>query len=184
MDFIIGLPPSQGRAVILVIIYRLSKYDQFIALLTNFTSQKLLWCLFRNLFVYMDPLFLSEFWQELHRLQGTRLTMSSAFQPQSDGQTEAINKCLEMYCRCFASDTPSTWFSLLPWAKFWYNTYYQHSSRLTPFEVVYGSAPSIVSRFIQDSSTNTVVSASFLHRDGSLSYFEGQFVAGLGAYED
>uniref|UniRef100_A0A0V0GX07 Putative ovule protein n=1 Tax=Solanum chacoense TaxID=4108 RepID=A0A0V0GX07_SOLCH len=61
---------------------------------------------------------------------------------------------------------------------------YQHSSKLTPFEVVYGRAPPIVSIFFQDGSTNIVVCASFLQQDRSLSYFEGQFLASPRAYKD
>lgn len=91
MDFITGLPSSQSRTVILVIVDRLSKYGHFIALPTNFTSQKVAE-VFVHEFIYLhgfpttivsdrDPLFLSKFWNELHQLQGTQLAMSSAYHP-------------------------------------------------------------------------------------------------------
>lgn len=109
-----------------------------------------------------------EFWAEINRLQGTQLAKSSAYYPQSNGQTETLNKCLEMYVRWFATDTPSRWFHLLPWAEFWYNTSYQHSSKLTPFEVVYGRPPLIIARYIMDGNTPPAVADSLRQRNDTL----------------
>uniref|UniRef100_M1BRB2 Integrase catalytic domain-containing protein n=1 Tax=Solanum tuberosum TaxID=4113 RepID=M1BRB2_SOLTU len=128
MDFITGLPPSHGRTVILVIVDRLSKYGHFIALPPKFTSHKIA-KVFVQEYIRLhgfpstiisdrDPIFLSEFWAEINRLQGTQLAKSSAYHPQSDGQTEALNKCLEMYLPCFAVDNPTSWLPLLPWQSF------------------------------------------------------------------
>ncbi|GMI71086.1 hypothetical protein HRI_000777900 [Hibiscus trionum] len=64
---------------------------------------------------------------ELTRLQGTELCMRSAYHPQTDGQTEALNRCLEMYLRCVASNEPERWANHLAWAEYWYNTA-SHSS--------------------------------------------------------
>ena len=55
---------------------------------------------------YRDLVFTSLFWKELMRLTGTKLHMTSAFHPQSDGQTEAANKVIVMYLRCFTGDRP------------------------------------------------------------------------------
>jgi hypothetical protein len=66
--------------------------------------------------------------------------MSSAFHPQTYGQTEAANRVI-MYLRCFTGDRPRQWLRWLPWAEYTYNTAYQSSLRETPFRVVYGRDP-------------------------------------------
>jgi hypothetical protein len=88
-----------------------------------------------------DPTFTSLFWRELFRLQGTSLNLSTSYHPQTDGQTEVVNKCLENYLRCFAQDTPKNWTYWLPWAEYWYNTSWHSTIKMTPFEAIYGVPP-------------------------------------------
>lgn len=54
-----------------------------------------------------DTVFVSQFWQELFKLQGFALHLSTAYHPQSDGQTKVVNRCLETYIRCMTSDKPT-----------------------------------------------------------------------------
>jgi hypothetical protein len=75
------------------------------------------------------------------RLTGTKLFMSSAFHSQTDGQTEAANRVIVMYLRCFTGDRPRQWLRWLPWAEYTYNTAFQSLLRETPFRVVYGRDP-------------------------------------------
>lgn len=65
-----------------------------------------------------DKIFTSQLWQELFRLSGTQLRMSSAYHPQSDGQTERVNQCVEMFLRCFVQACPSKWSEWLALAEF------------------------------------------------------------------
>jgi hypothetical protein len=88
-----------------------------------------------------DPVFTSTFWRELMRLMGTKLHMTTAFHPQSDGQSEVANRVIIMYLRCLTGDRPRQWLRWLLWAEFVFNTAYQTSLHDTPFRVVYGRDP-------------------------------------------
>jgi len=91
-----------------------------------------------------DPTFTSNFWQELFKPQGTQLQLSISYHPQIDGQTEAINKCLETYLRCFTSEKQHQWLQWLPLVEWWYNTNYHATTKMTPYEAVYGQLPPVV----------------------------------------
>ena len=158
MDFITGLPKSGNKSVIMVVVDRLSKYAHFCALSHPFTASTVAQIFMDQVFKLhgmphsivsdRDPTFTSNFWQELFKLQGTQLHLSSAYHPQTDGQTEVVNKCLETYLRCFASEKQHQWAQWLPLAEWWYNTTYHTATRMTPFEAVYGQKPpSVLSYF-------------------------------------
>jgi hypothetical protein len=98
MDFITGLPKSGNKSFIVVVVDHLSKYSHLCALQHPFTASTV-----AQLFMYQvfklhgmphsivsnrDPTFTSNFWQELFKLQGTQLHLSTAYHPQTDGQTK------------------------------------------------------------------------------------------------
>ncbi|KAH9699581.1 hypothetical protein KPL71_024420 [Citrus sinensis] len=151
MDFIEGLPSSNGYTVIMVVVDRLTKYAHFVPLKHHFTAIIVAKAFVSNVVRLhgiptsivsdRDKVFISSFWRTLFQLQGTKLCMSSSYHPQSDGQTEVVNRTLEQYLRCFAGDQPRKWLEWIPWAEFSYNTAIHSSTKLSPFEAVYGIPP-------------------------------------------
>lgn len=95
----------------------------------------------RSILLDRDVVFRSAFWQELFRLNRTRLRMGTSYHPQFDGQTEVVSRCLETYFRCFAHEKPKYWFHFLAWAEYSCNTGYHSSANTTPFQIVYGRDP-------------------------------------------
>lgn len=83
-----------------------------------------------------DRVFTGHLWQELFKLSGTQLRMSSAYHPQSDGQTEQVNQSVEAYLRCFIQACPSKWSQWLSLAEFCYNTDFHSALNKSPFEVL------------------------------------------------
>lgn len=79
--------------------------------------------------------------EETVQIAGTELCMSSAYHPQSDGQTEMVNQCIKGYLRCSIHSCPSAWSLWLHLAEYWYNTSYHSALKLTPFEVLYTQTP-------------------------------------------
>jgi len=100
-----------------------------------------------------DPIFLSKFWKELFTIQGVNLLYSSAYHPQTDGQTQIINKCVENYLRCMTGTNPNQWARWLSLAEWWYNTNIRSSTQLTPYEILYGFPPPIHVPYLPRDST-------------------------------
>jgi hypothetical protein len=83
-------------------------------------------------------IFVARFWEQLHECLGTYLIRSSAYHPQTDGQTERVNQIIEdMLCACVLIDCPK-WDKHLPLAEFSYNHSYQESIKMSSFEALYG----------------------------------------------
>jgi hypothetical protein len=158
MDFIVGLPKSSNKSVIMVVVDRLSKYSHFCPLQHPFIASNVaqffmdqvfkLHGMLHSIVSNHNPTFTSNFWQEPFKLQGTQLHLSTTYHPQADGQTEVVNKCLETYLRCFASEKKNQWAQWLPLAEWWHNTSYHTATHMTPFEAVYGQNPPFVLSYL------------------------------------
>jgi hypothetical protein len=111
-----------------------------------------------------DPLFLSAFWKELFRVQGTTLKYSTAYHPETDGQTEVVNRSLEAYLRCFTSDNPRKWFKYLHLAEFWHNSTFHSAISMTPFEALYGRPPPAMPDYANGQATIADLNATLQER--------------------
>nr|ABA96940.1 retrotransposon protein, putative, Ty3-gypsy subclass [Oryza sativa Japonica Group] len=149
MDFITGLPrTSSGHDSIWVVVDRLTKVAHFIPVHTTYSGKKLaelylarIMCLHgvpKKIVSDRGSQFTSKFWQKLQEELGTRLNFSTAYHPQTDGQTERVNQILEDMLRACALDFGGAWDKSLPYAEFSYNNSYQASLQMAPFEALYG----------------------------------------------
>ena len=86
-----------------------------------------------------DSHILSRFWRSLLSLYGTHLQFSSAYHPQTDGQTERVNQVLEDMLRACILDFRGSWKKYLPYAEFAYNNSFQQSIEMAPYDALYGS---------------------------------------------
>jgi hypothetical protein len=146
VDFITKLPmTTKGNDTIITFIDGLTKRAHWVA-----TTEKTLTAKkFAQLFVEhyfrlhgipddivsdRDARFTSEFWEHLTTMWKTKLKMSTAFHPQTDGQAEKANSIVERYLRTFAAEDERNWDDLLPLAEFSYNAHTHKSLGMTPFE--------------------------------------------------
>jgi hypothetical protein len=130
---------------------KFSKYAHFIKLKHPFSALQVAQSFMENVYKLhgmpttivsdRDKVFTSLLWKELFKLASTELCMSSAYHPQSDGQTKCVNQCIEGYLRCFIHCCPTAWSKWLHLAEYWYNICDHSALKLTPFEVLYAQTP-------------------------------------------
>ncbi|KAK8941176.1 hypothetical protein KSP39_PZI010028 [Platanthera zijinensis] len=149
MDFVMGLPKSKaGNNGIWVIIDRLTKVAHFIPIKKDSPVQKLIDQYIDGILKYhgiprsiisdRDGRFTSETWKLVQKRLGTRLRYSTAFHPQTDGQSERTIQLLEDLLRMIVLDLHGSWEKYLSLVEFSYNNSYQSSIHMTPFEALYG----------------------------------------------
>jgi hypothetical protein len=151
LDFVEGLPTSDRYNAILVVIDKFSKYGHFIPIHHPYTALQIAKLFLEHVYKLhglpkaiisdRDPVFTSSLWKELFKLTDTQLLMSSAYHPQTDGQTERLNQCLEGFLRCTVHACPRQWSKWIAVAEFWYNTAQHSALGRSPFEVLYGQSP-------------------------------------------
>ena len=151
VDFITELPESHGYDAVMVVVDSTGKRGHFIPTHTTVTalgSARLylqhVWKLHGlPLSVVSDrgPQFVAQFMRELYRLLDIKIAASTAYHPQTDGQTERINQELEQYLRIFVSEQQDDWDDWLAMAEFAYNNHVHSSTQHTPFFVDTGRHP-------------------------------------------
>lgn len=151
LDFIEGLPVSSRFDCVMVVVDKFSKYAHFVALAHPFSAFDVAQAYLTNIYKLhglpqslisdRDRIFTSTLWTTLFKLADTQLRMSTAYHPQSDGQTERVNQCLETFLRCFVHACPKKWFHWLALAEFCYNTSFHFALSTSPFEALYGHPP-------------------------------------------
>ena len=149
MDFVTGLPKTKrGNTAIWVIVDRLTKSAHFLPIPITYGSEKLSQLYVREI-VHLhgipasitsdrDAKFTSNFWQSLQEELGTKLNFSTAFHPQSDGQSERTIQTLEDMLRAVILDRGGSWETILPLIEFAYNNSYQATINMAPYEALYG----------------------------------------------
>jgi hypothetical protein len=146
-----GLPRSGTTNCILVVVDKFTKFAHFIPMSHPYTAAIVATLFLSHVYRLhgfpmavisdRDPVFTGHFWQHLFKIAGAELRMSSSYHPQTDGQTERVNQCLETFLRCFTNACPKKWSVWLPTAEFWYNTSQHSALGCSPFEVLYGRKP-------------------------------------------
>jgi hypothetical protein len=152
MDFIVQLPKTRGgNDAIIVFVDMFSKMVHFVPTKTSATAPDTARLFFDHVFRLhglpkaivsdRDAKFTSKFWQTLFRTLGTKLAMSTAFHPQTDGQTERANRTLEDMLRAFTSYRQDNWDIQLTAAEFACNNAPNQSTGMTPFHLNNGQDP-------------------------------------------
>lgn len=152
MDFVLGLPRTQrGHDSIFVVMDRFSKMVHFLSCKKTTDAVQVATFLFPEIYKFhglplsivfdRDSRFLSHFWRSLWCLLRTILDMSSAYHPQTDGQTEVTNRALGDLLRCLVGDNIRSWDSVLCQAEFAHNNAVNRSTWFSPFHVIYGFVP-------------------------------------------
>lgn len=175
MDFVNGLPKDKDFDAILTITDKFSKLVQLIPCHTtdssSDTAELFLNTHYRrfglpsNIVSDRDPRFIAKFWQELFRRLRVNIKLSTAYAPQTDGQSERSNQTMELMLRSLIGyDVNRKWIEELPVVEFSINSQIADGHRMSPFEVLYGSNPRGTAKLLRKSSIYDDPSITYIGR--------------------
>jgi hypothetical protein len=151
MDFVTYLPKCQGYDAILVVVDRLTKLRHYIPCHTTDGAEEVARLFTKNIFRLhgrpidivsdRDAKFMSDFWQHLSRRLKIKSSPSTAYHPETDGQTERLNAILEGHLRSYVSYLQDDWVEWLPLAEFSANSLFSETTGISPFFATYGFRP-------------------------------------------
>jgi len=160
MDFVVQLPSSQGYDAIYVCMDRFTKMAYFMATNSSITAEGTADLYLKNVFnnhglpedIVSDrgSQFVSMFTRRLLELVEVKGNRSTAYHPQSDGQTERTNQTMEQYLRVYCDYHQDDWSQLLPLAEFVYNNAKSTSTGMSPFYANYGYHPRATLKILPD----------------------------------
>ena len=148
MDFVGPFRTCKGFDYLLVVIDRLTSMVHLIPTQTTVKASEVAYLYYKEVVRLpksvvsdRDTKFTSHFWKELNRLLGTKLLMSTAFHPQTDGVTERANRTVNQILRAIVNDDQDNWVDCLPAVELAINNSINASSGFSPFELNYGRNP-------------------------------------------
>lgn len=151
MDFIIDLPVSEGYDAVLVAVDKLTKFGFFVPCHGNIDSKGTAELFFKHVVCFAglpyqiitdrDSRWAFSFWKEVCEQMKTKRSLTTAYHPQADGQTEVLNQYLEIAVRAYINDSKSNWSRILPHLQFSYNTTPHTATRYSPAYLVFGYEP-------------------------------------------
>ena len=173
MDFVVQLPPSQGYDAIYVCVDRFTKMAHFVATNSNITAEETADLYLKHIFKshglpadivsHQGSQFVSTFIRRLLDLVEVKGNRSTAYHPQSDGQTERTNQSMEQYLRVYCDYHQDDWSQLLPLAEFVYNNAKSASTGMSPFYANYGYHPRATLKILPDENQENPAAEAYIN---------------------
>ncbi|MCO5570812.1 hypothetical protein L7F22_024540 [Adiantum nelumboides] len=145
MDFVTGLPTIAGYDSVYMVV---TKVAHLMPVKITYTASDISRVFIKEIFRLQglpkrivsdrDAKFTSKFWTSLFQAIGTQLCFSTAYHPETDGQTERVNQVIEDILRAYCSQEPRKWVQHLPLVEYAYNSFDHRSIGMSPFKALYG----------------------------------------------